>query len=69
MKETVTSLLAVITLAKSISDEFPRYWVITENSEHALQDAQLALNFLNINDTEFTEFKDDILNDSAQRAT
>lgn len=61
MKETVTTQLAVLTLAKSISAEFRRYWSIESDNDTVISSTECALDYLHINHSEFEEVKEDML--------
>jgi len=61
MKETVKTQLAVLTLSKSISAEFRRYWTIESDNEVMISSTEAALDYLHINHSEFEEVKEDML--------
>jgi HD-like signal output (HDOD) protein len=58
----VSSLLAVLTLAKCISNEYHNYWNIGCNDFHATA-MEAALNYLDIQVTEFNELKEDLIDE------
>lgn len=69
MKETVTTQLAVLTLAKSVSAEFRRYWTIDAENENIISSTEAALDYLHINHSEFEEVKDDMLEGYIDKVT
>ncbi len=58
----VTQLLAIVSLAKNISNEYRLYWN-TEACEHDEDILAAALDYLNICQTEFIELKEDHVED------
>ncbi len=69
MKETVSTQLAILTLAKSISSEFRRYWTISPTNENVISSTEAALDYLHINHTEFEEVKEDMLEGYFEKAS
>jgi len=61
---TVTSLLAVLTLAKNISNEYRNYWSIQNDAFHG-DSMDAALSYLDIHQTEFDEIKEDFIEELA----
>lgn len=61
---TVTSLLAVLTLAKNISNEYRNYWSIQNDTFHG-DSMDAALSYLDIHQTEFDEIKEDFIEELA----
>lgn len=54
------SLLAILTLAKNISNDYRHYWNIQED-EFQLKSMSAALDYLDIRATEFNEYKEDMV--------
>lgn len=52
------NLLAILTLAKNISNDYRHYWNIQED-EFQLKTMDAALNYLDIHKNEFKEYKED----------
>lgn len=61
---SVTSLLAVLTLAKNISNEYRNYWSIQNDAFHG-DSMDAALSYLDIHQTEFDEIKEDFIEELA----
>lgn len=61
---SVTSLLAVLTLAKNISNEYRNYWSIQNDTFHG-DSMDAALSYLDIHQTEFDEIKEDFIEELA----
>ena len=61
MKEGVCTQLAILTLAKSISSQFRRYWAISATDDTVITATSAALDYLHINHTEFAEVREDML--------
>lgn len=59
---SVSSLLAILTLAKNISNEYRNYWNIQNDEFHA-KSMDAALNYLDIQTTEFSELKEDLIDE------
>ncbi|MFT6154117.1 MAG: HD-like signal output (HDOD) protein [Bermanella sp.] len=55
-----SKLLAVLTLAKNISNNYRHYWNIQED-KFQLKSMNIALDYLNINKNEFKEYQEDIV--------
>lgn len=58
---TVVNLLAILTLAKGISNEYRNYW--NASDEDQSNSIEASLNYLKICDTEYSELKEDIMDD------
>lgn len=58
----VLSMIAVLTLAKDISNEYQHYWKVEANEFH-YQCLQAALKHLNISEAEYAELKEDAISD------
>jgi len=61
VSDSVATYLAILTIAKSISAEFRRYWSTDLNEDRTNQDTADALNYLHINHSEYYEIKEDML--------
>ena|GEM_PF-1124117 len=61
MAEGISTHLAILTLAKNISAPFRRYWLIDNDSEEIIQSTQMALDYLQINHSDFSETREDLL--------
>jgi HD-like signal output (HDOD) protein len=55
-----TALLAILTLAKNISNDYRNYWDIQED-EFQLNSMNAALDYLDIHKNEFDEYKEDMV--------
>ncbi|OUR67751.1 hypothetical protein A9Q73_04855 [Bermanella sp. 47_1433_sub80_T6] len=61
MAEGTATHLAILTLAKNISGQFRRYWLIDANSDQVVQSIQESLDYLQINHHDFSETREDLL--------
>lgn len=55
-----TALLAILTLAKNISNDYRNYWNIQED-DFQLKSMNAALDYLDIHKNEFNEYKEDMV--------
>ena len=69
LAESATSHLAVLTLAKNISSEYRRYWLIDEQHADHIYALDLALDYLHINHSDYDEFKEDKLDEFNNRVS
>lgn len=63
LMEGAVSHLAILTLAKNISSEYRRYWLIDDDHDANIYALDLALEYLQINHADYEEFKEDIVED------
>lgn len=61
--ESVSTYLSILTIAKNVSSEFRRYWSTDSSAQTSNQDIEDALNYLHINHNEFSEIKEDMLDE------
>ena len=61
MAEGIATHLAILTLAKNISAQFRRYWLIDANSDQVIRSTQVALDYLQINHGDYAETREDLL--------
>jgi len=59
--ENTSTYLSILTLAKHVSAEYRRYWLIEGDDDQLTQDTELALNYMHINHGDFVEIKEDLL--------
>lgn len=58
----ILSMIAVLTLAKDISNEYQHYWKVEANEFH-YQCVEAALKHLNITEAEYAELKEDAISE------
>lgn len=60
---SVATLLAILTLARSISSEYRHYWHVKLDDKDLIRSVDSALRYLHISEVEYTELKEDIVED------
>lgn len=63
MDEGISTYLAVLTLAKSVSSEFRLHWQHEADDSASLEEMELALSYMHINHSDFDELKEDLIED------
>ncbi len=63
MSENICTYTSMLLLAKSVSADFQRYWMLSSDDKQTTLETRLALDYLHVNHGEFEELKEDILDD------
>lgn len=63
VSKEVCTYLSILTIAKSISAEFRRYWNTDKNEERSNRETEVALEYLNITHSNFNDIKDQFHDD------
>ncbi len=62
MSENICTYLSILMLAKCVSAEFQKYWLLIDDDQTALE-TRIALDYLHVNHGDFEELKEDLLDD------
>jgi len=59
----ICTYLSLLMLAKCVSAEFKKCWLVLTDDKQTVLDTRLALDYLQVNHGEFEEFKEDMLDE------
>lgn len=69
MSENIRTYLSILMLAKSVSAEFKKYWLVLSEDKQTVLDTRLALDYLQVNHGDFEDAKEDMLDEYLVKKT